>query len=225
MNALLLLIALLGTPAAAEAGKIHGVVTAEPSVKPKAGGGGAYADHSLAGAAPFDYKRLKNVVVYAEPAEGTPAGPDAETEVSVIKGRYGLELLPRFAVVRAGNALRWRNTTGELVHVYAGGARALGAALEPGKSVAVNVDAAAGDSFRLYCMENMDAGAMLMVSGPYFSLAGGDGRYALELQPGRYKITAWHYRLPMQTQDVEVTAGGDKALDFKLSVKRLQEVP
>ena len=231
MSALLLLAAILGSPALAAAGRIHGLVKAEPRVEPKAAGGGAYADRSLAAATLFDYKHLKNVVVYAESVEEGPAPAGAAppaggaAEISVAKGRYGLELRPGFAVVRAGGVLRWRNATAAPVHVFAGGEGELGATLGAGESADVRVAAAAGSSFRLFCLEEAAAGGMLLVTGPHFARAGPDGRYALELPAGRYKITAWHYRLPALTLDVDVEAGADRTLDLNLTLKRLPEVP
>ena len=50
---------------------------------------------------------------------------------------------------------------------------------------------------------------------PFYSVTGGTGMYELRgLPPGEYRIEAWHETFGTQTQDVTVTKGETKTVDF-----------
>ena len=63
---------------------------------------------------------------------------------------------------------------------------------------------------------------ILVVPNPYFAMADERGRFVIkDVPPGRYKVRAWHERLPAQTREVEVPADGEVRIDFALGLGEL----
>ena len=188
---------LLGpAPSAAQVrrGIVSGRVRAQPRVEARtAAAGGAYSSRELRYASLFDYRHLKNVIVYALPSDSSTAIMEAPApaEVHVREGRaHDLRLEPAFLVVREGQALRFHNETGETVTVYSGGGSPafLSAPLGPREEKTV-VPGAQG-LYELACLcgaGEIRAGSKVFVAGPYFVPADSEGRYELELPPGRYR--------------------------------------
>jgi hypothetical protein len=59
------------------------------------------------------------------------------------------------------------------------------------------------------------AGAVGVVSHPYFAVTGDDGAFHLAgVPPGHYTLEAWHERFGALTQPVDVTATGSVKVDF-----------
>jgi len=216
---------------AAELAVLSGRVRAEPFVEGKASAaaGGAYSSRATLYIKKFDYEHLANVVVYAEPAGPAPAPAEAgPVSVAVEMSRGEARARPSFAAVSTGGPLVFENRSPKPVKLYSGGTSPayFSVDLAPGETKRVSLKAQG--LYHVFCPDCAGSGdemAKVFAAGPYFAEAGAGGDYALKLPPGRYKVTAWHERLPVRTETVDVGAGEKKKLDFVLSVKQIPVTP
>ena len=75
----------------------------------------------------------------------------------------------------------------------------------------------------VYCSihENMHCVVMVM-SNPYFAVTDDKGHYTITgVPPGKYKLKAWHERLPADVQEITVPESGEVKTDFTLTIKNL----
>lgn len=210
----------------AESSRLTGTVTGKPRVESKSGaGGGAYGSRELAYAAKFDYKHLKNVVVYAEPkGEASAAPATGAPRVFVFSGlRDDFAVKPDFIAVAPGTEVVFRNDTSNPLNVYAkGGFAPIILAVAGRKSRSVHPPTTG--LFNIGCLEGPSAKARLFVASPYFAVADAAGKYAIDLPPGEYTVTAWHERLPPQSETVTIGSDQTRTLNFVLSVSGLPQV-
>lgn len=65
---------------------------------------------------------------------------------------------------------------------------------------------------------------VLVLENPYFAATDDSGRYAItNIPPGRYKLKAWHERLPADEREITVPERGATNVDFTLSIKNLPQ--
>jgi hypothetical protein len=214
----------LGISAVSEAAQLLGTVTAQPRVEAKSDGAGdgLYGDRGVRYAHLFDYKHLKNMVVYAEPLAApkpsTLTPQDVHASIRIERMGSALHISPAFVVLPIGAALEVRNETSRPVTLFTGAesADSFSLAVEPGRQQRVLLDAIG--LCRLLLLEDPQAQAKVFVAGPYFSVLDDQGHYSMELPAGAYRVTAWHERLPSQNQEVSVTPGETATRHFSLSV-------
>ncbi len=67
-------------------------------------------------------------------------------------------------------------------------------------------------TYRVFCNIHPEMTALLViVPTPYVTVAGNDGRYTLDLPPGRYRLTALSERARPVTLEIESTVGASAA--------------
>lgn len=227
--AALLIAAACGSAQAGPA-RLYGKVLGKPKVEPGASSGsGAYASRVLRYATLFNYKSLKDVVVYVEPVAASSAAqlsaPAGNPILTFTRDRRGIQILPPFLVVTRESRLEVRNDTNETLIAFSGGDSARRVARQlPPRSKQVLPPSSNG-LYRVHCIEDPNAEAKLFVAGSTFSLTDPHtGRYSLELPPGEYDVTAWHARLPSQTQRVVLMEDKKLELDFTLTVENLYAI-
>ena len=176
----------------------------------------------------FDYKKLKNVVVYAEPdkpVEPTAVDPKKTYMMTVSKIGRSIDLSPPFLVLPAGSEVTFVNKMEEAMTVYSSGGSVDRFMAELPPQGASLVKLGTVGLYRVGCIINPSAAAKIFAAGPIFAVAGEDGRYAMDLPAGSYKVTAWHERLPSVTlETVVVKEGENRTVDFTLSVRQLPEI-
>lgn len=172
----------------------------------------------------FDYSHLRDAVVYAQRLDGK--GKVEATGYPLTLTRRGDEpvFTPAFLAVPAGASLDLKNDTGASATVYAAGGSpgALTARVE-GKTT-LGAKLAAPGLYRLYALEDARPEALVLSAGSYVALVDDTGAYQLTLPPGKYRVTAWHQRLPPSAQEVTVDKD-DVHLDFTLSAAQIPQVP
>ncbi len=221
---LVLCAAFLSQSAWAADGRIFGKVRGKPKIKVDPKSESAYSSRALRYATLFDYEKLKEVVVYAEPADASVTLSASISTAAVIlhKTRRGLEFETEFQAVSRGAKVIFKNVSDEAVTLYSGGesVRRLTLNLEPMEEKTVEM----GDIgfYRLLCLEEPDAQSRLFVAGPIFCTADAEGRYSLTVPAGNIKVTTWHYRLPPKTIDIEMTDSRKLELDVTLSVENIE---
>ncbi len=220
--------ALAAPPPAPGTARVSGIVTAEARVQAKEEADEVYGDRAGAYAPLFDYRHLKDVVVYAEPVSTAAAVAPADAppaRLTFRPGRNGTAVEPAFLALRVGGELLLRNETGQDVGVVAGGRSAASLMVRVSSNSSTAVRLRESGPYWLMSPEAPGRSALVFAAGPYFAVADAAGRYALELPPGDYVVTAWHPRLPPRSSALRIEAGKEPRLDFMLSVKGLPEVP
>jgi hypothetical protein len=72
-------------------------------------------------------------------------------------------------------------------------------------------------TYRVFCNIHPEMTALLViVPTPYVTVAGTDGRYILDLPPGRYRLTALSERARPVTTEIESTVGASAAPELVL---------
>ncbi len=219
-------LSLLALPTASRAAeaRLSGRVTAEARVTgPR--DGGAYASRSLNHAVLFDYTSLKNAVVYAERADTAPEPPPAPpAAMRVMKWSRGIILDPALIFVTVGSSLTVSNETDQEEGVCTGGDSPAPFMISVPAKGRTETRLGGIGLYQIFSLEDPGSRADVFVTGPYFGRVDDKGRYSFSLPPGRYRVTAWHKRLPPQTNELELREGENRSLDFVLSVKDLPEV-
>lgn len=84
----------------------------------------------------------------------------------------------------------------------------------------------AAAAYRVFCNIHPQMSALIVVvPTPYVTLAGSDGRYVLDLPPGRYRVTALSDRARAVTAEVVSTAGASAAPDLALDESAWVAIP
>ena len=66
---------------------------------------------------------------------------------------------------------------------------------------------------------------VLVLENKYFARADEKGAYTIKnVPPGKYKLKAWHERLPMQEQEITVTEKGEVKADFTMGISGLPKI-
>ena len=222
---LILAAALAAASIAAAEGTVAGVVRAVPAVQSEpADGGGAYAGRERY-ARRFDYARLKNVVVYAEPG-ARPPSTDQGSVLVLKRDRHGVQVEPGFLAARAGASIEVVNETGGRLGLSTGEDSADQWAREAAAGERLDLRLSKPGLYRVSWRPQNAApfeSSVYLAAGA-FALADADGRYELALPAGEHAVTAWHERFPSSEKKVTVKDGEKHELDFALSVRDLPAV-
>jgi plastocyanin len=206
-----------------EAGTIIGTVRAEgkPGVEAAAGGGN-YASRKFKFVETIDYAALKDFVVYIDQPPATPPTPPTQPVQVVQKdARFVPHVLP----VVVGTTVHWPNRD-EIFHNVFSYSEPKRFDLDlykrdqdqekkvtfdkPGR-----VDVFCSIHSQMHCI-------VLVLENPHFAVADAKGRFEIRDVPaGKYRLKAWHERLPPEVKEIDVPATGGVTVDFVLGIKNL----
>ena len=216
---------------AAHAGNITGVVSAKgKEVAASEDGGGNYDSHALKFAVKLDYAALKDFVVFIEGPVAGATNVAAKTEkvettrskVTQDKAQFDPHVLP----IQVGTTVEWPNNDRIYHNVFSySDARQFDLGLyKSGDSKSVTFDKPG--RVDVFCSIHSTMNCIVLVlENPYFAKADGKGRYTIpNVPPGKYKLKAWHERLPMQEQEITVPAEGDVKADFTMGITGLPKI-
>jgi plastocyanin len=212
-------------------GTITGTVHAEGKADADSGGaaGGAYASRKYSFVQTLDYSTLKDFIVYVDDLTLTntvaPTNVTAVTTSKVAQKRA--EFFPHVLPVLAGSTVEWPNND-EIFHnvfsmseatpfdlgLYKGNPPEKRVAFDqPGK-----VDVFCSIHANMHCI-------VLVMANPYFAATDSEGRYRIEnIPPGKYKLKAWHERLPAAVEEIVVPTNGEVKINFTLGIKNLPKI-
>jgi plastocyanin len=185
-------VALLAAPALAIAGPVSGTVRTTT----KAGVASATA------------------VVYAEPLDG-PA-PRRPGEISL--GQRNKAFVPHVVAAPVGSTVRFPNHDTIFHNVFSLSApEPFDLGLYRAGASRERTFANAG-TFRVFCNIHPEMTALVViVPTPYVIVVGADGRYTLDLPPGRYRLTAVSERAEPVSAEVVSAAGATTAPELVLN--------
>lgn len=209
---------------AAQAGTLVGTVRAQgkAGAEEKTGGGGGYESKKFKFADRINYSELRDFVVFLEgPVGAKPEPPKTPLQVVVQKdAQFSPHILP----IVVGTTIEWPNHD-EIYHNAFSWSDPkkfdLGLYKDIAKKVVFDkpgrVDVFCSIHSAMHCI-------VLVLENPFFAATDGRGRYSIANVPaGTYKLTAWHERLPSQSQTVTVTETGEVKTDFTLGITGLPQ--
>jgi plastocyanin len=210
----------LGVKACA-AGTISGVVRAKPKLQEAANpSGGSYSSRKFKFVELVNYNDLHDFVVYIE---GPVAGGKPPTQPRKIVQK-GAAFQPHVLPVMVGTQVEWPNEDEIFHNVFSkSDAKSFDLDLykkgDPPKLVTFDkpgkVDVFCSIHAKMNCI-------VLVLQNPYFATANAQGAYVIpDVPAGRYKLTAWHERLPNQTSEIVVPEEGDVKADFTMGINNL----
>ncbi len=229
--ALLLSCGLIPTPlvAATLTGVVraHGKEGAEPEA-----GGGQYGSRKYKFAERVDYSSLRDFVVFivGPVATNTPGTPAATGRAAPHRiDQRGAVFSPHILPVMAGEVVEWPNSD-EIFHNAFSISDAkefdLGLYKAP-ESKKVTFDKAGRVDVFCSIHKSMSC-VVLVLENPFFATTDAAGRFAIPgVPPGKYKLKAWHERVPPQVREVVIpdgtAAAGEIAIDFSLGITGLPQ--
>jgi len=153
------------------------------------------------------------IVVYAEPVDA-PASRAARRVVLTQKNKT---FQPRVLAVPAGSSVDFPNNDGIFHNVFSlSGPQPFDLGLYRAGETKQRTFATPG-IYRVFCNIHPQMTAMIVVTPSAFTtVAGADGRFTLDLPPGRYKITALSERAAAVSVDATSSAGASTAPELTL---------
>jgi plastocyanin len=222
MNPFFTAVMVLGLVASSYAGDITGIVRAKGKIDDNdLGIGPNYQSHKFKFAERVNYDALTDFIVFID---GKIPGVKPPTEHSRVVTQKDATFKPHVLPVMAGTVVEWPNED-EIYHnvfsksdvkpfdlqLYKKGDAGKNVLFEkPGQ-----VDVFCSIHARMTCI-------VLVLDNPYFSPSNEKNRYTIKnVPPGKYKLTAWHERLPSLTQEITVPETGVVNMDFLMGIKNL----
>jgi plastocyanin len=227
MKALLILLLSCVTASSLHGGAIIGVVRAQGKEEVAQGAAsGKYESRKFKFVERINYAELRDFVVYIdEPGARPPAPPDKPLQVVTTKKitQRGAVFTPHVLPVVVGTTVEWPNQD-EIFHNVFSISEAkpfdLGLYKHPEvKRVTFDkpgrVDVFCSIHTAMNCI-------ILVLPTAHFAATDEKGRYTIWNVPaGKYKLRAWHERMPSQAREVVVPENGEVKMDFTLGITDL----
>lgn len=220
---IILLAAFLKVPAGA--GTIRGTVHAEGPVAVSDSAGGKYDSRKFKFAEKVNYDELRNFVVFIEgPVSGKPSGSNRVVSVETRRiSQRGAAFTPHVLPVVVGTEVEWPNNDDIFHNVFSmSDAKPFDLGLYKSPEVKrITFDQAGRVDVFCSIHANMSC-VVLVLENPCFSVSDERGRYRIaDVPAGKYKLKAWHERMPAQTQEIVVPANGEVEMNFTLRIANL----
>ena len=153
------------------------------------------------------------VIVYAEPVDA----PASRAARRVALSQKNKTFQPRVLAVPAGSSVDFPNNDGIFHNVFSlSGPQPFDLGLYRAGDTKQRTFTTPG-IYRVFCNIHPQMTAMIVVTPSAFTaVAGADGRFTLELPPGRYKITALSERAAAVSVDATSSAGASTAPELTL---------
>jgi len=152
-------------------------------------------------------------VVYAEPIDAAPSR--AARRVTLAQKNKTFQ--PRVLAVPAGSSVDFPNNDGIFHNVFSlSGPQPFDLGLYRSGETRVRMFASPG-TYRVFCNIHPQMTAIIVVAPSAFTaLAGPDGRFTLDLPPGRYRVTALSERSSPVSVEIASTQGATTAPELTL---------
>jgi plastocyanin len=184
--------------------------------------GGKYDSRKFKFVERVDYDQLKEFVVSIDsPVEFKAETPKTVEVVTQKDATFSPHVLP----ILVGTTVRWPNNDTIYHNVFSYSEAAafdLGlykddkadAKKVPFPKVG-RVDAFCSIHSQMHCV-------ILVMENPFYALTDAKGKFTItNVPPGKYKLKAWHERMPSESKEVVVPEKGSVKIDFELGIKNL----
>jgi plastocyanin len=210
------------------AGDLTGTVHAEPKagLTNSAGDDSAYASKKYKFIPRVDYAAMHDFVVYILGPVGTNlTAPTNVVRVTTSRvAQKSATFSPHILPVWAGTTVEWPNNDDIYHNVFSiSDAQEFDLGLYQGNPPDKRVTFTKAGKVDVFCSihANMHC-VVLVLENPYFATTDATGHYTItNVPPGKYKVRAWHERLPADEQEISVPANGATNVNFVLTIKNL----
>ena len=218
------------TALAAQAGTITGNISAQgkTNVLDATASDGPYASHKYKFVAKVDYAAMHDFVVYVEGSLGTnrTASTNLEEVATTRIAQEGAVFSPHVLPVMVGTTVEWPNNDRIYHNVFSmSDAKQFDLGLYKGNPPDKRVTFDKPGRVDVFCSIHTSMNCIVLVlENPYFAVTDGNGNYTIpNVPPGKYKLKAWHERLPADEREIIVPTNGEVKVDFVLGIKNLPQ--
>jgi plastocyanin len=217
------------TTVAVMAGTITGHVSAQGKTNTDAAASdGAYASRKYKFVEKVDYAAMHDFVVYVEGSFGTNSAPltNAATVTTTRVAQEGAMFSPHILPVMVGTTVEWPNNDRIYHNVFSmSDAKQFDLGLYKGNPPDKRVTFDKPGRVDVFCSIHTSMHCIVLVlENPYFATTDDNGNYKiLNVPPGKYKLKAWHERLPADEREITVPTNGEVRVDFVLGIKNLPQ--
>ena len=211
------------------AGTLVGTVRArgKEGAVDSAAAGGAYDSRKYKFIERVDYSQLRDFVVYVEGPVGTNvASPGAVQRVTTRKvNQQGATFSPHVLPVVVGTTVEWPNNDDIFHNVFSySDAKPFDLGLYKHPEVKRILFDKPG-RIDVFCSIHKAMNCIVLVlENPFFATVDDRGHYVIPGVPaGRYRIKAWHERMPGEVREVTVPESGEVRVDFTLGITNLPQ--
>lgn len=207
--------------ASVSAGTIRGTVEARPpeGLPESSGSGGGYGSRKFKFLEKVEYEEMRDFVVYIDRVQMAPSAPIPHAEVIQKDGTF----LPRVLPVVAGTEVDFLNVDEIFHNVFS-----MSEVCEFDLGLYKKGDGKKAVTFNLpgrvdvFCSIHAKMSCVILVlPNPWFARADERGNFEIRgIPPGKYRLKAWHERVPAQVQEVEVGEDTDLKVNFILGAGR-----
>ena len=216
------LILMLAGCAVVHAGTITGTVRARGKEGDGDAGGGKYDSRKFKFVERVEFAELKDFVVHVVGPPGTNAAPPEKPAQVVTRkvSQKGAAFTPHVLPIVVGTTVEWPNNDDIFHNVFSISESKefdLGLYKHP-ETKSVTFDKPGRVDVFCSIHKSMNC-VVLVLENPWFAAADAQGRYSItNVPPGKYKLKAWHERLPSRAQEIVVPADGEVRVDFTLGL-------
>jgi plastocyanin len=217
------------TAIASVAGTITGNVSAQGKViADDSGADGAYSSHKYKFVEKTDYAAMHDFVVYVEGSFGTNgvASTNLEQVTTTRIAQEGAVFSPHVLPVMVGTTVEWPNNDKIYHNVFSmSDAKQFDLGLYKDNPPDKRVTFDKPGRVDVFCSIHSSMNCIVLVlENPYFASTDGNGDYKIQnVPPGKYKLKAWHERLPADEREIIVPTNGEVRVDFVLGIKNLPQ--
>ena len=211
----------------AMAGTITGNVSAQGrTVAGDASAAGAYVSRKYKYVEKVDYAAMHDFVVYVEGSFGTnsAASTNLEEVATTRVAQEGAVFSPHVLPIMAGTTVEWPNNDRIYHNVFSmSDAKQFDLGLYKGNPPDKRVKFDKPGRVDVFCSIHTSMNCIVLVlENPYFAATDENGNYKIPNVPaGKYKLKAWHERLPADECEITVPTNGEVKVDFVLGIKNL----
>jgi plastocyanin len=209
------------------AGTITGKVSAHgKTIADDAAAAGAYASHKYKFVEKVDYSAMHDFVVYVEGSFGTNnvASTNLEQVTTTRIAQEGAVFTPHVLPIVVGTTVEWPNNDKIYHNVFSmSDAKQFDLGLYKGNPPDKRVTFDKPGRVDVFCSIHTSMNCtVLVLENPYFAATDASGNYKIpDVPPGKYKLKAWHDRLPADELEITVPTNGEVNADFVLGIKNL----
>jgi plastocyanin len=214
----------------ARAGTITGNISAQgkTNVLDATAPDGPYASHKYKFVPKMDYAAMHDFVVYVEGSLGTnrTVSTNLEEVTTTRIAQEGAVFSPHVLPVMAGTTVEWPNNDRIYHNVFSmSDAKQFDLGLYKGNPPDKRVTFDKPGRVDVFCSIHTSMNCIVLVlENPYFAATDKNGNYSIpDVPPGKYKLKAWHERLPADEREIIVPTNGEVRVDFVLSIKNLPQ--
>jgi plastocyanin len=174
-----------------------------------------------------DYAAMHDFVVFIEGQAGTNAAPTNVVRVTTTKvAQQKATFLPHVLPVMIGTKVEWPNNDDIYHNVFSvSDAHPFDLGFYKGNPKEKAQTFYRAGKVDVYCSIHANMHCIVLVlENPYFAATDSAGHFTItNVPPGRYKLKAWHERLPADEREITVPATGETNVDFTLTIKNLPQ--